>query len=119
MSGRGGFSLIEMLVALSVLSISGLALLNATQQSTRGAQIIEARSMAALAAENILNTELIERAGQPLTSDAGRYELAGRGYDWTLSVLPTSDAGLVRVELIVEEDGGDGRHSILTFRRAS
>lgn len=114
-----GFSLIEMLVALAVLSISGLALLNATQQATRGAQIIESRSLAALAAENILNTELIERAGQTLVSDSGHYTLAGRSYDWTLVVLPTTDTGLVRVELSVEEEGGDGRHSILTFRRAS
>jgi general secretion pathway protein I len=118
MTQRCGFSLIEMLVALSVLSVAGLALLNATHQASRGAQMIEARSLAALAAENVMNAELIEQAGGRLTSDRGRYSLAGREYDWTLTVLPTTDAGLVRVELAVEETGGGGAHSILTFRRA-
>lgn len=118
MSGRSGFSLIEMLVALSVLSVSGLALLNATQQSSRGARLIEARSLAALAAENVLNTALIAQAGASPASDSGRYALAGREYDWTLTVLPTADAGLVRITLVVEEQDGEGRHEILTFRRA-
>jgi general secretion pathway protein I len=118
MSRRCGFSLIEMLVALSVLSIAGLALLNATQQASHGARLIEARSLAALAAENVLNAALIEQAGGSPTSDSGRYELAGRAYDWTLTVLPTADAGLIRITLVVEEQDGDGRHEILTFRRA-
>ena len=119
MSARSGFSLIEMLAALAVLAISGLALLNATQQSTRGAQIIEARSYAALAADNVLNTAIIEQAGGRLVSDSGHYEMAGRAYDWTLTVLPTGDPGLLRVQLDVSEAEGAGQHRIVTFRRAS
>lgn len=111
--------MIEMLIALAVLSISGLALLNATHQSSRGAQIIESRSLITLAAENVLNAALIEQAGTRLTSDRGEYQLAGRDYVWTLSVLPTLDTDLLRVELLITEEASGRTHSILTFRRAS
>ncbi|WP_421792876.1 type II secretion system minor pseudopilin GspI [Hyphobacterium sp.] len=119
MASREGFTLIEMLVALSVLAISGMALLTATQQSTRGAQIIESRSLTALAAENVLNAELIDQSGRRLSADSGEYQLAGRAYDWTLSVIPTPDPGLLRVELLITEEASGRTHSLLTFRRAS
>ncbi|QNL19482.1 type II secretion system minor pseudopilin GspI [Hyphobacterium sp. CCMP332] len=114
-----GFSLIEMLVALSILAIAGMALMTATQQSTRGSQIIASRSVLALAGENVLNSALIEQAGYRPSSDQGRYEMAGQAFDWTLSVLPTPDAGLLRVQLDISEVDGGRSHQIVTFRRAS
>lgn len=119
MSARAGFSLIEILVALSILAIAGMALMAATQQSTRGAQIIASRSVLALAGENVLNTELIDQSGHSLVSTSGRYEMAGQVFDWSLSVLPTPDAGLMRVQLDIAETAGGRSHRIVTFRRAS
>ena len=114
-----GFSLIEMLVALSILAIAGMALMTATQQSTRGSQIIASRTVLALAGENVLNSALIEQAGYRPSADQGRYEMAGQAFDWRLSVLPTPDAGLLRVQLDISEADGGRSHQIVTFRRAS
>ncbi|PIW30059.1 MAG: type II secretion system protein GspI [Rhodobacterales bacterium CG15_BIG_FIL_POST_REV_8_21_14_020_59_13] len=119
MSSRAGFSLIEILVALSILAIAGMALMAATQQSTRGAQIIASRSVLALAGENVLNSELIEQSGHALVSTSGQYEMAGQIFDWSLSILPTPDAGLLRVQLDIAEVTGGRTHQIVTFRRAT
>lgn len=119
MSARSGFSLIEILVALSILAISGMALMAATQQSTRGSQIIASRSVLALAGENVLNSELIGQSGHSLVPASGQYEMAGQVFDWSLSVLPTPDAGLLRVQLDIAEAAGGRTHQIVTFRRAT
>jgi len=112
-----GFTLIEMMMALAVLAIAGLALMNMTQATTRNTGAVEERALAMLAAENILNTELL-RPGRP-QSRSGAYELAGGEYDWTLDVSATDDAGLLRLHLEVRE-AGSGRlgAELDTFRRA-
>jgi general secretion pathway protein I len=112
-----GFTLIEMMMALAVLAIAGLALMNMTQATTRNTGAVEERALAMLAAENILNTELL-RPGRP-QSRSGAYELAGSEYDWSLDVSATDDAGLVRLHLEVRE-AGSGRlgAELDTFRRA-
>lgn len=112
-----GFTLIEMMMALAVLAIAGLALMNMTQATTRNTGAVEERALAMLAAENILNTELL-RPGRP-QSRSGAYELAGSEYDWALDVSATDDAGLVRLHLVVRE-AGSGRlgAELDTFRRA-
>lgn len=112
-----GFTLIEMMMALAVLAIAGLALMNMTQATTRNTGAVEDRALAMLAAENILNTELL-RPGRP-QSRSGAYELAGRDYDWALDVSTTDDAGLLRLHLAVREAGSDRLGAELdTFRRA-
>lgn len=115
-SPKSGFSLIELLVALAVLSISGMALLNAVQTSTRTTAVLESRSLAQITAENVLN-ERLARSG-PLAEDSGRYEIARREFDWSLDIEPTTDEALARVTLTVT-DIADGREAarIETFTR--
>jgi len=113
-----GFSLIEMMVALAVIAIAGLALMNLTQTSTRNTAAVETRSLAALAAENLLNTEWL-RPGAP-EARSGRYELGGVSYDWRTRVAQTGEAGLVRVHIELTESGQDQVLAELdTFRRVS
>ena len=116
-SGRRGFSLIELMVALAVLSIGGLALISAMRESTRAAVIVQDRALATLAAENLMNTRLAELAAP---SDAsGRYEMAGAAWEWALEVDETGQAGLVRLTLtLAEENRPDAvAAEIITFRR--
>ena len=112
-----GFSLIEMMVALTVLAVAGLALVNMTGATTRNTAAVERGSLAALAAENILNLQWLD-AARP-ASRSGRYELAGTAYDWSLEVARTDDAGLLRLHLEVREAGETrGAAEYTTFRRA-
>ena len=113
---NGEFSLIELLVALAVLSIAGMALLNAVQTSTRTTSVLESRGIAQIAADNILN-ERLARTGA-LAEDSGTYEIAERAYDWSLEIEVTTDEALARVTLVLT-DLADGREAarLVTFTR--
>ena len=117
MEGRSGFSLIEVLVALAVLGVAGLALMQAQQENVRAARIVEERALATLAAENLLNTQLLEGG---LRDRDGRYELAGIAYDWSFEIERTSDPDLMQVRLEIRPAGRDGvLTELVTFRRAA
>ncbi|WP_417487431.1 type II secretion system minor pseudopilin GspI [Maricaulis sp.] len=113
-----GFSLIEMMAALAVIAIAGLALMSLTQTTTRNASAVERRALAALAAENLLNTEWL-REGMP-EARSGRYELGGIAYDWRTRVAETGEAGFVRIHLeLSESDQEQVLASLDTFRRVT
>lgn len=116
-----GFSLVEMLAALVVLAIAGLALVQALTQSARAASLAEDRALAALAAENVLAGWRLERAGTPRAA-SGRYAFAGRDYEWRIVVSPTQESGLVAVELELSPAGAFNRRPGFTlthFERAA
>ena len=104
MARTSGFSLIEMLAALAVLAIAGLALTHAMTTSIRAAGFSQQVSLAGLAADNLLALNLAGEGGQALRDRSGDYELAGRTYDWRLEVEATADPQLSRITLIVERD---------------
>tara|TARA_R110002072_G_scaffold67609_2_gene165703 strand:- start:3043 stop:3399 length:357 start_codon:yes stop_codon:yes gene_type:complete len=115
-----GFSLIEMLVALSVLSIAGLALMTTTRETVRAGSIVEERSLSALAAENILNERLARAPQGAVRNEYGTYELAGREWAWTLSVDATTEAGLNRIVLTLTDTRSDRvAAQIITFGQGS
>lgn len=106
MTGRqDGFSLIEMLAALTVLAVAGAALTNAMTSSVRAAAIARDVSLAGVAADNLMALNIAGDGGQALRDRSGAYELAGLTYDWRLELEDTSDPGLSRVTLVVERDG--------------
>lgn len=111
-----GFSLIEVMVALVILALGGLALLNLMQASTRNTVAVQDRALAMLAAENLLNAELLRQ--DPHEARSGSYELAGATYDWSLQVNPAGDADLLHLTLeIAPQDSEAVLASIETFRR--
>jgi general secretion pathway protein I len=113
---QAGFSLIEMMAALSVVAIAGLALLNMVQATTRNTGHVQERALAMVAAENLLNTEILR--GEDPQRRSGRYALGGAAYDWRLRVEPAGDADLLRLRLEVRlEDEPALLAEIETFRR--
>lgn len=113
---QAGFSLIEVLMALAILSIAAVASLSLMQSSTRETHHMQERALATLAVENLLHMQLIN--GQPLENRSGQYQLADRDYDWQMVVTPTPDADLQRLSLSVQAHGSQQvLAQIDTFRR--
>ena len=116
---QSGFSLVEMLAALAVLAIAGLALMNAVTQSARAAGLARETAYAQAAAENLMNAALLAAdPRQGVREAAGEYELAGRRYAWRLDIERTSQPGLQRIVLtLAEPDGERVLAELTTFRR--
>lgn len=93
---QSGFTLIEALVALSVLAVSASFLLSATENHARNTIALSDRVVAHWVAQNRL-VEL--EAGIPDLSDAVAF--AGARWRVTTTLSETSDADLVRADITV------------------
>jgi general secretion pathway protein I len=98
-----GFTLIEVLVAMSVFSIAALALVNVSGENTRTATAIEARIIAGVVADNRIAESLID--WPPIGESAGVDQAGDRPWRWARKISPTSDPEVVRIDVIVGRPG--------------
>jgi general secretion pathway protein I len=114
---RGGFTLIEMLVALAVFSLAAMALLNLSGESTRSAQRVETRTLGGMVAENVaVDAAITPTLGEGESSGAS--DLGGRRWVWTRAVTATADPDLLRIDVRVRNDEGQAADRTLFRRRA-
>ncbi len=113
-----GFTLLEVLVALGVFSLAAVALINLAGQNTRSAGIVEARTLAAIVAENRA-VEAVTVAGLPPGRETGTEQQAGRAWAWTRTVTATDDPAIERVDIAVREQPGRQVLSSLTVFRSA
>lgn len=111
---QAGFTLIEMLVALSVFAIAALALLRLDSFAVTATADLDARGMATLVAHN--EAALLATDPAPVVRGTLRKTVAnaGRSFAVSITITPTADQRLVRVDLLVAEPSTGGR-SALTF----
>lgn len=112
-----GFSLVEMLAALAVLAVAGLALMNAMTTGVRAAGLAQETALAGLAADNILALQIAGEGGHTLRGRTGRYELAGAAYDWRLTVEAAPGGSLDQVTLVLERDDKEAARRVTFVRR--
>jgi general secretion pathway protein I len=115
-AAQSGFTLLEMLAALTVMAVCSGVLLVAFAQGARSLQQVSRSDRLSHAARSILEQEA-----------AGRLENGSRqgvlcGIDWTLDIrqLPGRDgqARLFRLDLVVREHQRKARFSTLKLRGA-
>ncbi len=116
-----GFSLIELLVAVSILAFVAVALLESQTQAITLTGKIEQRSLASIVAENRLNLALglVEPPVPGVRS--GSEEQLGLTFEWRETVRPAPGNDLTVIEIVVFNPAN--RQSELArlvgFRRAS
>lgn len=113
---EAGFSLVEMLAALAILAVAGLALMNAMTTGVRAAGLAQETALAGLAADNILALQIAGEGGQ-LRARSGAYELAGVSYDWRLSIDAAPGASLDQVTLVLEREDREAARRVTFVRR--
>lgn len=107
---KRGFTLIEVLIALSVVAISLVGLMTLQGQSARNLNYLEQKTFADLVASNIATQARLAEAVQ-LGELTGNETLAKRNWLWQTVTKPTPNNDLVEMTIAVFSDE-DERQSI-------
>ena len=120
----GGFTLVEVMVALAVVAVALPALLMSLYQQVDGTAYLRDKSLAHLVAANKLaETRILSRARQSLLQgeDSGVAEMGDREWYWWMESKPTEMDQFYRLEISVsaEPDGKDRPlHTLVAFMSA-
>ncbi|MGB5324431.1 MAG: type II secretion system minor pseudopilin GspI [Pseudomonadales bacterium] len=99
------FTLIEVLVALAVLALSGVALMSNVGQATADLGKLNDKIVALGIAEYALNTVLIQNEMPEFGSEVERITLANREWSVEVSVSETPNEKVRRIDALVRPQG--------------
>jgi general secretion pathway protein I len=105
-AGEGGFTLIEIMVALAVFSLAVLALLRLETATIRGASTLDDSLVAGLVARNVANDAISEARPPVAGRTAGSEVNGGRSWNWVRNVRPTGNTSIVRIDVAVTNRAG-------------
>ena len=111
-----GFTLIEMLVALSIFSLAALALIRLQAFTARNAAELELRVVAQSVVRNRSVEILTDPRPPSLGSTKGQVENGGRTWQWQQEARLTEDERFVQIE-IMATDMASGAPASLTILR--
>ena len=98
-----GFTLIEVLVALTILAVALAAGMRALAQSADGATTLKLRTVALWVAQNRLALAELERPWPPAGARSGTALEAGIAFTWRAEVAPTPNPAFRRIEIVVAQ----------------
>ncbi|SKB30084.1 type II secretion system minor pseudopilin GspI [Sphingopyxis flava] len=117
-AGEGGFTLLEMLVALSIISIAALTLVRLDAYAVRTAGDLDESTMAGIVAHNRAVELWTDPAPPTIGASTSRVANAGREWRVDQRVAKTADDSLLRIDLTVRPHRGRGR-AVLTIIRSA
>jgi len=103
----GGFTLVEVLVALAVIAIALGAVMRTLSQSIDVSANLRDRALAMWVAQNRLTRQQAERAWPSADTREGTDSMGGREWRWREQVANTPDAELRRVEIEIRAQQGE------------
>lgn len=98
---RSGFTLVEVLVALAIISIALLAALRAAGQGTTNVGELRSRLLAGWVAENHLAGHRARGDWLPLGIQRGREHEGGVEFAWRKEVITTPNPRFRRIDIFV------------------
>ena len=116
---EGGFTLIELMVALAVFAIAALTLLRMEGASISRTADLDQRLLREVVAQNLAAEWLTDPASPALGDVNGQTANMGRQFAFTRHVEKMSDAGVIRVVVAVREvtPGAQSQAFTLEFMR--
>jgi general secretion pathway protein I len=101
---RRGFTLVEILVALALVTIALTAGMRALAQSADGAGALKARTLALWVAQNRLAVAQLSPApALPLGASQGAATQAGATFVWRQTVSATPNPAFRRIDIVVAD----------------
>jgi general secretion pathway protein I len=111
---RRGFTLLEMLVALSILSLAALALIRLDAFAVRTAAAIDGGSLARIVAANAATDILTAPSAPAPGQQSVQVSNGGRNWTVTTNAVPSEDPALLRITIVVA--GNDDRATLIIVR---
>lgn len=104
---RNGFTLIEVMLAMSIFAMAAVAALQVASGHLRNIGILEARTFATMVAANEMARVHADDTWPPQNGRSGQVELAERDWFWEQQTVETVTDDLREVTIIVRsaEDG--------------
>ena len=114
-----GFSLLELLVAIAILSLAVLPMVASQSTAVRSSSILSEKGYAKIVAENVM-TELTLSEQPPLAGTIeGEEEFAGIPYHWRATVREISSQSVTSITLtILAANNETELYELTGFRRA-
>lgn len=113
---EAGFTLLEMLVALAIFSLAGLALVRLQAVSARSAMDLRQRTLAEIVARNLMVERLTDLRAPTFGNEDGTVTNAGRYWAWTQATAPLDDSRLVAITIRVDAGPGNSP-AVISFVR--
>lgn len=107
---RAGFTLVEVLVALAIVSIALLAALRAAGQGTSNFGELRARLLAGWVAENLVAEQRARGEWLPLGIQRGMGQQAGIAFAWREEVIATPNPAFRRIDVFVSAAADEPRY---------
>lgn len=98
---RGGFTLIEVMVALTILAVALAAGYRALGQSSNNAELLKRRALAQWVAQNQIAAMQMRQA--PNTTGAGQSSMGGVDFVWRSTMTQTPNPTFRRIEIVVAD----------------
>lgn len=112
-----GFTLLEVLLAMAIFSIAGIAILGATDTNSRNLGYLERTILASWVASNQLVEATLDDTWPPKNNKKDKIELAGQEWFWQQQVIKTTDNNMraLTIEVRLEEKEKSALTSLTTF----
>jgi general secretion pathway protein I len=112
-----GFTLIEVMLAMAIFSIAGIALLSASDNNIRNLSHLENQILANWLASNQLVEVTLDTKWPPKNNKKGTVEMAGQEWFWLQKVIKTENKDMrsVVIEIRNDEDEKLPITSMVTF----
>jgi len=116
MRRAGGFTLLEILVALAVLAMAMGALVQSASDFTLNQAYLRDRTLATWVARNQLAEQQLASSWPSIGQKKGETRLGGREWRWVMQVTQTSEQDLRRLDIeVFPLDAEDAEQPLATL----